>query len=131
VEVQIKQDDEGGENNFITWRSVTLERQTGMQFFALDPISSRFELIKILIKETYGASMTYLNQVMLYSENPMAHEVVPRVRTSTDHVISRWKKDVKKSREKGSVHLSEQERISVPARLRYPDNEERDEMLSN
>jgi hypothetical protein len=34
----------------------------------MDPLSSRYGFLKITIKETYGASKTYLNQFFLFEE---------------------------------------------------------------
>lgn len=62
----------------------------GVQYFDLDPIPSRFDLIKILIKETYGASQTYMNQIMLYATNP-ATQSMHSVKTSGEE--SQWRRD--------------------------------------
>jgi hypothetical protein len=53
---------------------IKLEKKIGRQYFQLDPIPTRFNLIKILIKDTYGASNTYMNEVMLFANNPGMYE---------------------------------------------------------
>lgn len=54
--MQIKQYGAGDDEDFIAWRTVKLECRVGVQYFELDPIPVRFDLIRILIKETYGAN---------------------------------------------------------------------------
>jgi len=34
----------------------------------MDPLSNRYNFIKITIKETFGASKTYINQFFLFEE---------------------------------------------------------------
>ncbi|KAM3145479.1 hypothetical protein pb186bvf_002523 [Paramecium bursaria] len=54
--------------NFITWITIYPELKQGIQLFQIDPLGSRYKFIKIFIKETFGGSKTYLNQVLLLEE---------------------------------------------------------------
>lgn len=50
------------------WRPA---QKPGTQFFTMDPVPVKYAYIKVIIQETFGASMTYMNQVFLLEENPM------------------------------------------------------------
>ncbi|KRX01509.1 Galactose-binding domain protein [Pseudocohnilembus persalinus] len=66
IEVQLSTDN----STFITWISIKLAQQTGSQFIAIDPISSRYTHMKLIVKETYGGAKTYINQVFLLGDIP-------------------------------------------------------------
>lgn len=69
IELQVR-DSRSNNDDFIQWKTIRLERRIGTQLCNVDPIIKKFDMIKLIIKETYGENQTYLNQVMLYEEMP-------------------------------------------------------------
>ncbi|EAR88232.2 hypothetical protein TTHERM_00023910 (macronuclear) [Tetrahymena thermophila SB210] len=59
---------------YITWSTIYLELKEGLQVFQIDPLGRRYDFIKIIVKETYGGAKTYLNQVLLFEENPFGNK---------------------------------------------------------
>ena len=49
------------ELSFITWTVIHTELKAGIQLFSIDPLAQRYNYLKVIIKETFGASKTYLN----------------------------------------------------------------------
>ncbi|KRX03428.1 hypothetical protein PPERSA_02807 [Pseudocohnilembus persalinus] len=68
IELSLSVDNE----NFITWTTIYTELRAGLQMFEIDPLGRRYNYMKFTIKETFGGSKTYLNQVYLLEENPIS-----------------------------------------------------------
>jgi len=82
-------------NNFITWTVIHAELRAGVQLFQIDPLATRYNFLKIVIKETFGASKTYLNQVFLFEENPLNNIASSEpISLADSHVNSQTKQKV-------------------------------------
>eukprot|EP00357_Protocruzia_adherens_P010935 CAMPEP_0114983230 /NCGR_PEP_ID=MMETSP0216-20121206/6578_1 /TAXON_ID=223996 /ORGANISM="Protocruzia adherens, Strain Boccale" /LENGTH=811 /DNA_ID=CAMNT_0002345177 /DNA_START=147 /DNA_END=2582 /DNA_ORIENTATION=- len=57
-------------SNFTLWGSFTAALKSGAQYFTIDPLGVRYHYLRVVLKGTYGANKTYLNQVFLLEENP-------------------------------------------------------------
>ncbi|CAD8087001.1 unnamed protein product [Paramecium sonneborni] len=83
--------------NFITWTTLYPELKQGIQLFQIDPLGTRYQFIKIIIKETFGASKTYLNQVYLLEEYAMiSTESVTESQQQTENNNSQYKQQFEK-----------------------------------
>ena len=58
-------------NNYVCWTIVYPEMRPGVQLFQIDPLGRSYNFLKIVIKETYGAAKTYMNQIFLFEDSPL------------------------------------------------------------
>ncbi|CAD8131752.1 unnamed protein product [Paramecium pentaurelia] len=108
--------------NFITWTTLYPELKQGIQLFQIDPLGTRYQFIKIIIKETFGASKTYLNQVYLLEEYAMiSTESVTESQQQTENNNSQYKQQFEKE------ELEHHERSDRMDRFDRIDRNERNE----
>ncbi len=53
---------------FISWATLRPEMTTGSQYFAIDPLGPTYRFLQLVVRETFGASKTYINALFLYAE---------------------------------------------------------------
>jgi len=70
VEILVSEDN----NSFRTWIICHAELKAGTQIFAIDPLPNKYSFIQFIIRETYGASKTYMNQVLLFEDCPIINQ---------------------------------------------------------
>jgi hypothetical protein len=60
--------------------------------FPIDPIGRKYNFVKLLIKETFGAAKTYINQVILLEEQvQVTTESMSESQQQTDKTQSNYK----------------------------------------
>ena len=52
----------------MSWATLRPEMVAGSQFFALDPIGQKYRFVQLVVRETFGASKTYLNSLYFFGE---------------------------------------------------------------
>jgi hypothetical protein len=55
---------------FRHWTSINTVHREGRQLFAIDPIGPSYKFIELIVKETFGANRTYMNQIFLLEQHP-------------------------------------------------------------
>ena len=65
--------------NYSIWANLELEYTSGDQLFLIDPITPKYKYLKVIIKATFGANQTYLNQIFVCAEHPNASIPVKQV----------------------------------------------------
>lgn len=56
----------------------------GAQYFPIEPLRSENLYLKVVIRETFGASKTYINQLLLLDEGPRERKVLENVGPAED-----------------------------------------------
>lgn len=55
-------------DKLVLWCRLTLEKQSGRQYFNVQPLPSTYRIIKLTITETFGDYETYLNQIFIQAQ---------------------------------------------------------------
>ncbi|CAG9310378.1 unnamed protein product [Blepharisma stoltei] len=61
---------------FKKWTTLSAKLSSSPQYFSIDPIQPSYKYIKVVVKETFGASNTYINQVFLFDRIPHVQQEV-------------------------------------------------------
>lgn len=88
--------------NFIPWKSLSVEKKDGTQMFGIDSIPQCYSFIKLVISQTFGENRTYCNQFLLLKE-------------SFDDISCN--KDNVSSMDLSNINQSDTQRINVSSRL--------------
>lgn len=71
--------------NYINWITLYPELRQGIQLFQIDPLGRKYTYLKIVVRETFGASKTYMNQIFLLEEYvPQTQESMSESQQHTD-----------------------------------------------
>eukprot|EP00347_Sterkiella_histriomuscorum_P022779 403337194 len=75
---------------FKHWTTLNPYFKEGRQLFSIDPIGPSYKFLEVIIKETYGANRTYMNQIYLMEKHPkfmfMKDELINQTQVSPSKI---------------------------------------------
>ena len=61
-------------NKWEKWGSFNGSIKGGIVYFDITPLSREYLYLKVIVRDTFGASNTYINQIYLFDSNPQEAE---------------------------------------------------------